>query len=95
ASTLFFVTGYDQKLACVAICDRFGLKGYQIGKKKVFLRAGQMAELDARRTEVLTTAARRIQRQIKTYLERKDFIILKRATINVQKLWKSNLFSYT
>ncbi|GKE43384.1 myosin-12-like protein isoform X1, partial [Tanacetum coccineum] len=83
---------YDQKLACVAICDRFGLEGYQIGKNKVFLRAGQMAELDARRTEVLTTAARRIQRQIKTYLERKDFIILKRVTINVQKLWKSNLF---
>ncbi|KAI7990941.1 Myosin-12 [Camellia lanceoleosa] len=42
--------GSDEKAACIAICDRMGLKGYQIGKTKVFLRAGQMAELDARRT---------------------------------------------
>lgn len=60
----------------------------QIGKTKVFLRAGQMAELDARRTEVLANAARRIQRQIHTHLTRKDFIALRRSTINVQKLWR-------
>ncbi|KAI8007644.1 Myosin-12 [Camellia lanceoleosa] len=36
--------------------DRMGLKGYQIGKTKVFLRAGQMAELDARRTKKLWRA---------------------------------------
>ncbi|XP_024993286.1 myosin-12-like isoform X1 [Cynara cardunculus var. scolymus] len=83
--------GSDEKSACVAICDRFGLKGYQIGKSKVFLRAGQMAELDARRTEVLATAARRIQRQIRTYLTRKEFIILRRATINMQKHWRARL----
>ncbi|KAJ9563359.1 hypothetical protein OSB04_008519 [Centaurea solstitialis] len=83
--------GCDEKSACAAICDRFGLKGYQIGKSKVFLRAGQMAELDARRAEVLTTAARRIQRQIQTYLMRKEFIVLKRATIDVQKIWRARL----
>ncbi|XP_024988349.1 myosin-12-like isoform X1 [Cynara cardunculus var. scolymus] len=83
--------GCDEKSACAAICDRFGLKGYQIGKSKVFLRAGQMAELDARRTEVLTTAARKIQRQIQTYLMHKEFITLKRATIDVQKLWRARL----
>ncbi|KAJ9565601.1 LOW QUALITY PROTEIN: hypothetical protein OSB04_001567 [Centaurea solstitialis] len=83
--------GSDEKSACVAICDRFGLKGYQIGKSKVFLRAGQMAELDARRTEVLATAARRIQRQIRTYLTRKEFIILRRATITMQKHWRARL----
>jgi myosin-5 len=60
----------------------------QIGKAKVFLRAGQMAELDARRTEVLANAARRIQRQIRTHLTRKEFITLRRSTINVQKLWR-------
>lgn len=83
--------GSDEKSACVAICDRFGLKGYQIGKSKVFLRAGQMAELDARRAEVLATAARRIQRQIRTYLTRKEFIVLKKATINTQKNWRARL----
>ncbi|KAJ7982129.1 Myosin [Quillaja saponaria] len=81
----------DEKTACIAICDKMGLKGYQIGKAKVFLRAGQMAELDARRTEVLANAARHIQRQIQTYLTRKEFITQRRATIFVQKLWRAQL----
>lgn len=51
-----------------------------------------MAELDARRTEVLAHAAKRIQRQIRTYLTRKEFIALKRATIHFQKLWRGNLY---
>ncbi|GMP42088.1 hypothetical protein CsSME_00011947 [Camellia sinensis var. sinensis] len=80
--------GSDEKSACIAICDRMGLKGYQIGKTKVFLRAGQMAELDARRTEVVASAARHIQRQIRTHLTRKEFITLKWATIHLQKLWR-------
>ncbi|THF98798.1 hypothetical protein TEA_005046 [Camellia sinensis var. sinensis] len=83
--------GSDEKSACIAICDRMGLKGYQIGKTKVFLRAGQMAELDARRTEVVASAARHIQRQIRTHLTRKEFITLKRATIHLQKLWRAQL----
>ncbi|KAK4488660.1 hypothetical protein RD792_004431 [Penstemon davidsonii] len=83
--------GSDEKSACIAILNRMGLKGYQIGKSKVFLRAGQMAELDARRAEVLALAVKRIQRQIRTYLARKDFIILRKATINIQKLWRARL----
>ncbi|KAK4372251.1 hypothetical protein RND71_007635 [Anisodus tanguticus] len=67
------------------------LKHGAIGKTKVFLRAGQMAELDARRTEVLAHAARRIQRKIRTYLTRKEFIALKKATIHFQKLWRAQL----
>lgn len=81
----------DEKAACAAICDRMGLKGYQIGKTKVFLRAGQMAELDARRIEVLANAARLIQRQIRTHLARKEFIILRQASIQMQKLWRARL----
>ncbi|KAI3874409.1 hypothetical protein MKW92_047464 [Papaver armeniacum] len=57
----------DEKVACQKILDKKGLKGYQIGKTKVFLRAGQMAELDARRAEVLGNAARTIQRQIQEF----------------------------
>lgn len=56
----------------------------QIGKTKVFLRAGQMAELDARRAEVLGHAARTIQRQICTYIARKEFISLRVAAISLQ-----------
>ncbi|XP_026425977.1 myosin-12-like [Papaver somniferum] len=78
----------DEKEACAALCDRMGLKGYQIGKTKVFLRAGQMAELDARRAEVVANAARLIQRQIRTYLAREEFIKIRRATMRFQKLWR-------
>ncbi|XP_077245322.1 myosin-17-like isoform X2 [Tasmannia lanceolata] len=74
----------DDKIACLKILDKKGLKGYQIGKTKVFLRAGQMAELDARRAEVLGRAARTIQRQIRTYIARKEFISLRKAAIHLQ-----------
>ncbi|MCI22549.1 myosin-H heavy chain-like, partial [Trifolium medium] len=80
----------DEKKASIAICDKMNLKGYQMGKTKVFLRAGQMAELDARRAEVLAKAARLIQRQIRTHLARKEFITMKKATIRIQKIWRGH-----
>ena len=60
----------------------------QIGKTKVFLRAGQMAELDARRTEVLSNAAKAIQRRIRTHNAHKQFIALRKAAIDIQSLWR-------
>ncbi|KAF4394675.1 hypothetical protein G4B88_011136 [Cannabis sativa] len=48
-----------------------------IGKTKVFLRAGQMAELDACRSEVLGRSASVIQRKVRSYLARKSFILLR------------------
>lgn len=60
----------------------------QIGKTKVFLRAGQMAELDARRTEVLSNAAKSIQRRIRTHHAHKRFISMRMATILMQSLWR-------
>ncbi|GMI77887.1 MYOSIN XI K, MYOSIN XI-17 [Hibiscus trionum] len=81
---------YDDKVACQMILDKKGLKGYQIGKTKIFLRAGQMAELDARRAEVLGNAARTIQRQIRTYIARKEFILLRGAAISLQSYLRGN-----
>ncbi|OWM76595.1 hypothetical protein CDL15_Pgr005560 [Punica granatum] len=75
---------YDDKVACQMILDKKGLKGYQIGRTKVFLRAGQMAELDARRAEVLGNAAKTIQRRIRTFITRKQFISLLEASIKLQ-----------
>lgn len=63
----------------------------QLGRTKVFLRAGQMAELDARRAGVLGNAARTIQRQIRTYIARKDFVLLRQAAIQLQSCWRGNL----
>jgi myosin heavy subunit len=50
----------------------------------VFLRAGQMADLDARRAEVLGRAARIIQRQICTYIAKKQFVELKKSATQLQ-----------
>ncbi|KAL4184475.1 hypothetical protein AMTRI_Chr10g225820 [Amborella trichopoda] len=82
---------YDEKTACKKIIEKKALKGFQIGKTKVFLRAGQMAELDARRAEVLNNAAKTIQRQIQTHIARKQFIALRKASIHVQSLWRGIL----
>ncbi|PON46080.1 Myosin [Parasponia andersonii] len=82
---------YDEKVASEKILEKKGLKGFQIGKTKVFLRAGQMAELDARRAEVLSNAAKAIQRRIRTHQARKQFIALRKATIVVQSIWRGRL----
>ncbi|XP_030490697.2 myosin-17 isoform X1 [Cannabis sativa] len=82
---------YDDKVASQMILDKKGLKGYQIGKSKVFLRAGQMAELDARRTEVLGNAARTIQRQIRTFIAHREFVTLRKAAIQLQSRWRGKI----
>ncbi|KAG6505918.1 hypothetical protein ZIOFF_031231 [Zingiber officinale] len=64
---------------------------WKLGKSKVFLRAGQMAELDARRAEVLGRAARTIQRQTRTYIARKEFLVLREATIQLQTFCRGQL----
>jgi myosin-5 len=69
----------------------FGLS--QVGKTKVFLRAGQMAELDARRSEVLGNAARVIQRRVCTFLARREFKAMRRAAICVQSQWRGKIYS--
>ncbi|XP_021888669.1 myosin-9 isoform X1 [Carica papaya] len=82
---------YEEKAACKKILEKKGLKGFQIGKTKVFLRAGQMAELDARRTEVLSSAAKAVQRRIRTHNARKRFLALREATISLQAICRGRL----
>ncbi|XP_052169866.1 myosin-11-like isoform X2 [Diospyros lotus] len=81
----------DEKLACKKILDKMALMGSQIGKTKIFLRAGQMADLDARRAEKLNNAAKTIQRKIRTHITRKQFIALRMATISIQSLCRGRL----
>ncbi|CAH9093708.1 unnamed protein product [Cuscuta europaea] len=75
---------YDEKVACKAILDKMGLAGSQIGKTKVFLRAGQMAELDSRRAQKLNNAAKTIQRKTRTHIARKYFLALQEAAVSMQ-----------
>ncbi|KAL6614620.1 hypothetical protein ACP70R_036890 [Stipagrostis hirtigluma subsp. patula] len=81
----------DEKVACQKILDKVGLQGYQIGLTKVFLRAGQMAELDARRTEVRNNAARGVQSQFRTHVAREQFLILRNTSICLQSFVRARL----
>ncbi|WOK92762.1 myosin-6-like isoform X2 [Canna indica] len=81
----------DEVTAAKKLLERAGLKGYQIGKTKVFLRAGQMAELDARRNEVLGRSASTIQRKVRSFLARRTFIVLKKSAIQIQNICRGQL----
>ncbi|AES61248.2 putative myosin ATPase [Medicago truncatula] len=81
----------NEKNACQKILEKTGLKGYRIGKTKVFLRAGQMAELDAQRAQVLGNATKVIQQHIRTHQARKHFLALQKKTIYVQSWWRGRL----
>ncbi|CAN0897708.1 WD repeat-containing protein WDS homolog [Linum grandiflorum] len=74
----------DEVTAYKTLLEKVALEGYQIGKSKIFLRAGQMAELDAHRTEVLGTSASIVQRKVRSYLCRRSFILIRRSAIQMQ-----------
>ncbi|KAF2304267.1 hypothetical protein GH714_029027 [Hevea brasiliensis] len=57
---------------------------FKLGRTKVFLRAGQIGVLDSRRAEVLDNAAKCIQRRLRTFIARLNFISMKAAAIAVQ-----------
>ncbi|KAH9616482.1 hypothetical protein KSS87_017295 [Heliosperma pusillum] len=74
----------DVITACRKILEKVQLKGYQIGKTKVFLRAGQMAELDAVRNEVLGRSATVIQKQVRTFFYHRWFGQMRMSAITIQ-----------
>ncbi|KAJ7558148.1 hypothetical protein O6H91_04G026500 [Diphasiastrum complanatum] len=79
---------YDEKVAAEKLLMKMNLSNYQIGKTKVFLRAGQMAVLDAKRAEVLSSAATLIQRQVRTFLAQREFWAMRRAATCIQAHWQ-------
>ncbi|CAN6547645.1 unnamed protein product [Malus baccata var. baccata] len=81
----------DEVTACKKLLQKVNLKGYQVGKTKVFLRAGQMAELDAYRSEVLGRSASIMQRKVRSYLCRKKFVLLRLSAIQVQALCRGQV----
>ncbi|CAI5530892.1 unnamed protein product [Closterium sp. Naga37s-1] len=62
------------------------LENYQIGKSKIFLRAGQMALMETCRLEIMNAAAARIQRATRRFLFR---LHRARAALCIQKLWRA------
>ncbi|CAJ2627713.1 unnamed protein product [Trifolium pratense] len=82
---------FEEKESCKKILEKIGLTGYQIGKTKIFLRAGHMAELDARRAFKLNNSATIIQKQTKCYFSRKTYISLRKSSIFVQSICRGEL----
>ncbi|KAL4379239.1 hypothetical protein GQ457_02G030800 [Hibiscus cannabinus] len=57
----------------------------------VFLRTGQKAELDTRRSEVLGRSASIIQRKIRSYLAHRSFIMRRRSALKIQYVCRGQL----
>ncbi|GJP48412.1 hypothetical protein CLOM_g7701 [Closterium sp. NIES-68] len=83
---------YDSeiKVTTKQLLEKLGLTGFQVGKSKVFLRAGQMADLDAMRANKLHSAVRVIQRCVRTWLARRQFVALRKAAIRMQARCRGN-----
>uniref|UniRef100_A0A453PRS4 Myosin motor domain-containing protein n=1 Tax=Aegilops tauschii subsp. strangulata TaxID=200361 RepID=A0A453PRS4_AEGTS len=75
---------HDERALTEAVLEKMKLDNFQLGRNKVFLRAGQIAILDVRRAEVLDNAARRIQSCFRTFAARKEFVKTKKASISLQ-----------
>ncbi|KAL8226300.1 hypothetical protein R6Q59_000156 [Mikania micrantha] len=83
----------DRKDACRKILNKAGIQGYQIGKTKVFLRAGHMAALDAQRAERLNSAIIVIQRMTRSFIIRKRFLAMANLAVALQTLCRGKLAS--
>jgi len=80
-----FHEGLNEKDLSKLIVDNAGLKDYQMGLTKVFLRSGQLAVLDKIRTELLNKASTTIQKNVKTWIQKRKYQRILKATIVLQK----------
>ncbi|KAL9249460.1 Myosin-15-like protein [Drosera capensis] len=77
-------TSYDEKIVTEKILRKLKLENFQLGKTKVFLRAGQIGVLDSQRAEVLDTSAKRVQNRLRTYIAHRDFLLTRAAASSLQ-----------
>ncbi|XP_058786039.1 myosin-15-like isoform X5 [Vicia villosa] len=75
---------YDDRATTQKILQKLKLENFQLGRTKVFLRAGQIGILDSRRAEVLDNAAKCIQRRLHTFIAHRDFISTRVAAVSLQ-----------
>uniref|UniRef100_A0A4W3KJX6 Unconventional myosin-Va n=1 Tax=Callorhinchus milii TaxID=7868 RepID=A0A4W3KJX6_CALMI len=77
----------DKKQTCRNVLEKLikDQDKYQFGKTKIFFRAGQVAYLEKIRADKLRAACIRIQKTIRSWLQRKKFLRMKRAAITIQR----------
>ena len=79
------VLDQDDKIVAQHIVKSvLGSEGSQFGSTRVFLRAGKMAELDKRRTELLNSAATTIQRFARGWMARLQYQRTQTAVVTLQ-----------
>ncbi|GFR45863.1 hypothetical protein Agub_g7314 [Astrephomene gubernaculifera] len=83
APDLLKTVGDDKEIA-KAILAKAGVSGFQLGLTKVFMRAGQMAQLDKLRTDTLNVAAITIQRFVRGMQARRRFEAARAAVLTIQ-----------
>nr|CAN64315.1 hypothetical protein VITISV_036695 [Vitis vinifera] len=76
--------GFDERTTTEKILLKLKLENFQLGKTKVFLRAGQIGVLDSRRAEVLDSAAKHIQGRFRTFIAHRDFVSIRAAAFALQ-----------
>ncbi|KAK9815009.1 hypothetical protein WJX73_004719 [Symbiochloris irregularis] len=74
----------DDAALARAIAKKAGLEGCQVGHTKIFLRAGQMAQLDKMRTELMASSAIVLQRYARGFLARRRYQRIRKAIITLQ-----------
>ncbi|XP_038701179.1 myosin-15 isoform X3 [Tripterygium wilfordii] len=75
---------YDERILTQKILQKLKLENYQLGKTKVFLRAGQIGILDSVRAEVLDNAAKCIQRRLRAFFAYRSYISTRAAAVSIQ-----------
>ncbi|KAG8486860.1 hypothetical protein CXB51_020381 [Gossypium anomalum] len=86
-----FIFSVEENVACKSIMEKVGLSNYQIGKTKIFLRAGQMAELDGRKAKLLGESAKVIQKQVRSRIAHKRYVRIQTASICIQTVLRGQL----
>ncbi|XP_072889236.1 unconventional myosin-Va isoform X5 [Hemitrygon akajei] len=77
----------DKKLTCKNVLEKLikDQDKYQFGKTKIFFRAGQVAYLEKLRADKLRVACIRIQKTIRSWLQRKKYLRMRSAAITIQR----------
>ncbi len=79
----------DVRELAKTIMKKTDLKGWQIGKTRIFLRTGQLAVLEGLRGALLTNSAIYLQKSWRGYIERKRFTTIINSVTVIQAAWKS------
>lgn len=75
--------------ACAALLGAMGVEDYQVGRTKVFLKAGTAAYLTKIHTEVLSQAALCIQTCYKMWVAKKGYKALWNASVTLQTVLRA------